>query len=83
MAEVAVQKPIPNSDNRKALQKLRAAYPSESEAQIFARFLAGKNEASQTERRIAQTSKAQLTLFDAPRISGPLNFAPCDSRSEL
>jgi hypothetical protein len=52
-----------NSETRRALQKFRAAYPGETQAQIFARFLSAKNAAAGGQRGTAP--KKQLTLFDA------------------
>jgi hypothetical protein len=58
----AMKKHSPNSDTWRALQKFRAAYPSESQAQIFARFLSAKNAAARGGSGTAP--KKQLTFFD-------------------
>jgi hypothetical protein len=57
-----MKKQTPNSDAWRALQKFRAAYPNESQAQIFARFLSAKNATEKTGR--GTTPKKQLTFFD-------------------
>jgi len=62
----AMKKHSPNSETWRALQKFRAAYPGESQAQIFARFLSAKNAAAGGGRGAAP--KKQLTFFDAAKF---------------
>jgi hypothetical protein len=61
-----MKKHSPNSETRRALQKFRAAYPGESQAQIFARFLSAKNAAAGGGSGAAP--KKQLTFFDAAKF---------------
>ena len=48
------------------MQKFGAAYPNESQAQIFARFLSAKNAAEKSGRSTAP--KKQLTFFDTAKF---------------
>jgi hypothetical protein len=61
-----MKKHSPNSETWRALQKFRAAYPGESQAQIFARFLSAKNAAAGGGRGAAP--KKQLTFFDTAKF---------------